>query len=173
MPENRAPHSGASRWELIRDIAVFQLKVGVDALRDLALVPVSLVAGAVDLIRGGERPGKLFYDVLDAGRRTENWINLFGDLDGRRFGQTTGEPDEPLIDSVAARLENLIVEQIKNFVDSPTVNGNNALAAALLVELRKFPRNLPWEGWNYLLVALGHVAENPADSAPTDDKITE
>lgn len=111
MPENRAPHSGASRWELIRDIAVFQLKVGVDALRDLALVPVSLVAGALDLIRGGERPGKLFYDVLDAGRRTENWINLFGDLDGRRFGQTTGEPDEPLIDSVAARLENLIVEQ--------------------------------------------------------------
>ena len=111
MPENRAPHSGASRCELIRDIAVFQLKVGVDALRDLALVPVSLVAGAIDLIRGGERPGKLFYDVLDVGRRTENWINLFGDLDGRRFGQTTGEPDEPLIDSVAARLENLIVEQ--------------------------------------------------------------
>ncbi|MGE4607690.1 MAG: hypothetical protein AAEJ52_13190 [Myxococcota bacterium] len=111
MPENRSPHSGASRWELIRDIAVFQLKVGVDALRDLALVPVSLVAGALDLIRGGERPGKLFYDVLDAGRRTENWINLFGDLDGRRSVQTTGEPDEPLIDSVDARLENLIVEQ--------------------------------------------------------------
>ena len=111
MPENRLPRSGASRWELIRDIAVFQLKVGVDALRDLALVPVSLVAGALDLIRGGERPGKLFYDVLDAGRRTEDWINLFGDLDGRRSGQTTGEPDEPMIDSVVARLENLIVEQ--------------------------------------------------------------
>ena len=111
MGEDHPPPHGATRWELIRDIAVFQLKVGIDALRDLALVPVSLVAGLVDLVSGGDRPGRLFYDVLEAGRRTEDWINLFGDLDNEPTSQKEGQAEEPVIDSVVARLENLIVEQ--------------------------------------------------------------
>ena len=109
MGEDRMPLSRETRWKLIRDIAVFQFKVGVDAVRDLALVPVSLVAGLLDLIGGGERPGRLFYDVLHVGRRTEDWINLFGDLDRDRSNQSDGSHDT--VDSVVARLEDLIVEQ--------------------------------------------------------------
>ena len=42
----------ADRWSLIRDVAVLQLKLIVDGLRDLVLVPASLVAGIISLVSG-------------------------------------------------------------------------------------------------------------------------
>jgi hypothetical protein len=66
------PHG---RWELIRDLVVFQAKLAIDALRDLVLSPVSLIAALVDLIRGEPRPESFFYRVLLAGRRSETWMD--------------------------------------------------------------------------------------------------
>lgn len=94
----------ATRWELIRDLVVLQLKLAVDALRDLVISPVSLVAGVIDLVTGGERPGRLFYSVLDAGRRSERIINLFGEAD-----RASGEPAS--LDALVAHVEKLVVEQ--------------------------------------------------------------
>lgn len=106
MPE--AP----TRWELIRDILVLQLKLAVDALRDLVVSPVSLVAGVVDLLTGGERPGHYFYSVLVAGRRTEQLINLFGDAD-RVVPRSAGDSGAEVasIDALVTRLEKMIAEQ--------------------------------------------------------------
>jgi len=107
------PESSAGRWELIRDLAVFQVKVLLDASRDVALVPVSLVAGFIDLIGGGERPRRLFYDVLALGRRSEDWINLFGEADRLDAGRERAllDPNAPSVDAVVARIEALLVEQ--------------------------------------------------------------
>ena len=41
--ENEAPLTG--RWDLVRDVAVLQVKLIVDGLRDLILLPASLIAG--------------------------------------------------------------------------------------------------------------------------------
>ena len=91
-----------ARWKLIRDVAVFQLRLGLDALRDLVLSPISLIAGIADLLLGGTR----FYAVLAAGRRTEAWINLFGEL------ERTGEGAESAsVDALLERVERLLVEQ--------------------------------------------------------------
>jgi hypothetical protein len=106
-----------NRWELIRDVLVLQLKLAVDALRDLVISPVSLVAGLVDLVQGGERPGRLFYGVLAAGRRSEALINLFGEAgrakpsesSGAERSESSGEPVS--LDAVVARVERMIVEQ--------------------------------------------------------------
>ncbi|MBT8082295.1 MAG: hypothetical protein KJP08_05430 [Gammaproteobacteria bacterium] len=66
---------------LIRDVAVFQFKLVVDGLRDLFLVPISLVAGILSLVTGREgAPGQQFYQVLVAGKQSELWIDLFGAL---------------------------------------------------------------------------------------------
>ena len=40
LPETPPP--AAPRWTLVRDVAVFQVKLLVDGLRDLMLVPASL-----------------------------------------------------------------------------------------------------------------------------------
>jgi hypothetical protein len=92
------------RWRLIRDMLVFQLRLGLDALRDLLLSPISLVAGIADLIFGGTR----FYSVLGAGRRTEAWIHLFGELDR---AETRDAAPPAAVDAIVERMERLIVEQ--------------------------------------------------------------
>ena len=87
---------------------IFQLKLAIDALRDIVLVPVSLVAGIMDLVAGGDRQGENFYHVLRLGRRSERWINLF---------RIAGEPDEddaPSLDSLVGQVERLVVEQAEH-----------------------------------------------------------
>lgn len=82
------------RWRLIRDIAILQVKLLADALRDLLLAPVALIAGLVDLVRPG---AGLFEEALRIGRATDRWINLFGH-------EIRGD-DGGSIDELARRLE--------------------------------------------------------------------
>jgi hypothetical protein len=95
-----------SRWDLIRDLLTFQLKLAVDAFRDVVLVPVSLAAGVLDLVTGGERPGERFYAVIRMGRRTERWINLFGAVEDPE------EHDLASLDALVGQVERRVVEQV-------------------------------------------------------------
>ncbi len=106
--DDNAPY----RWELIRDILVLQVKLIIDGLRDFLLVPVSLVVGLVSLIRGGDRPGTEFYDLLRYGRRTERLINLFGAAD-RVQGATEDAETIPDIDTMVTRVERFLVDEYK------------------------------------------------------------
>lgn len=112
--ENNAPaQQGPDRWTLIRDVAVFQVKVLFDGLRDLLLVPVSLAAGLISLLGGGAgRPGPEFYDLLKLGRRSERWINLFGAAE-HLHGPATDEERFPAedIDQMVSRVESFIVHE--------------------------------------------------------------
>jgi len=68
----------SKRSTLIRNSVVFQLKLMADGFRDLVLLPVSLIATLVGLLRGGDEPEREFLQVINLGRETEEWINLFG-----------------------------------------------------------------------------------------------
>ena len=59
-PEKVEENDGPDRWTLIRDVAVFQVKLLFDGFRDLLLLPVSLVAGILSLIRGEQDPARNF-----------------------------------------------------------------------------------------------------------------
>ncbi len=65
------------RSEVIRDTLVLQLKLIVDGFRDLALMPVCLVASLFGLIKHKNDPGRYLYRVLSYGRLSEKWIGLF------------------------------------------------------------------------------------------------
>jgi len=71
-----------SRLQLLTDVVVFQAKLLVDSLRDVLLSPLSIVAAVVGLLTGGDQPERYFQKVIRFGRRTEVWINLFGEHDG-------------------------------------------------------------------------------------------
>ena len=103
-----------NRWTLIRDIAVFQVKLIVDGLRDLVLVPVSLVAGLISLFKGGAEHGSKFYDLLRVGRRSEHWINLFGAAE-RLHGSAADDAHFPAedIDAMVSRVESFIVDEYR------------------------------------------------------------
>ncbi len=71
--ETRSP-----RAKLIREAAVLQIKLLADGFRDAVLIPVSLVAALIGLLRGGDEPDREYRRVIKLGRRSERWINLFG-----------------------------------------------------------------------------------------------
>jgi hypothetical protein len=66
-----------SRWRLVRDVVVFQIKLGMEALLDLTLIPVSLAAAGLDLLLGNWRNPRWFYAVLRFGERCEHRIDLW------------------------------------------------------------------------------------------------
>jgi hypothetical protein len=113
-------HSASSgdesdRWALIRDIAVLQVKLIVDGLRDLVLVPVSLVAGLISLVKLDTSAGNEFYDLLRLGKKSEHWINLFGAAD-RLPGSERDYirfPDED-IDAMVSRVESFVIDEYRN-----------------------------------------------------------
>lgn len=66
------------RGALIRESVIFQLKLLADGFRDLMLLPISLFATLVGVVRGGDEPDREFRQVIELGRQSEQWINLFG-----------------------------------------------------------------------------------------------
>jgi hypothetical protein len=67
-----------SRWRLMRDVVVFQIKLGMEAALDIMLIPVSLAAAGLDLVLGNWRQPRWFHSVLRFGERCEHWIDLWG-----------------------------------------------------------------------------------------------
>jgi hypothetical protein len=111
LPEKNTHAS--ERWTLVRDIGVLQAKLIVDGLRDLILVPASLIVGIVSLVSGADgRPGHQFYHLLGIGKQSERWINLFGAL---RNAPPDIEHVEPFpdadMDDIVGRLETFVVEE--------------------------------------------------------------
>lgn len=102
------------RWTLVRDIAVLQVKLVVDGLRDFILVPVSLIAGIISLVKGGDEQATEFYDLLRVGRRSERWINLFGAAERVYGPEIDNEPLLPGdIDALVSRVESFVVDEYK------------------------------------------------------------
>ncbi len=94
------------RWVLIRDVLVFQGKLALDALRDVALAPVAIIAAVVGVFLKPANPGHYFYDLMRWGRRTDHFINLFS------AGQDKSERDEFLsVDDLVESLEKVVVAE--------------------------------------------------------------
>ncbi len=96
----------SKRGELVREALVFQLKLMADGLRDLVLLPISLVATLVGLLRGGDEPEREFLQVIEMGRASEKWINLFGSHQAADDSNAIAS-----IDTLFAKLEDTLKQQ--------------------------------------------------------------
>jgi hypothetical protein len=93
---------------------VLQLKLIVDGLRDLVLVPISLVAGVVSLAKSGRGGGTEFYDLLRLGRKSERWINLFGAADNSPSVEDEDvEFSNADIDGLVSRVESFVIDEYR------------------------------------------------------------
>lgn len=97
-----------SRSALFREAAIFQLKLMADGLRDVILLPVSLAAALVGLLRGGGEPDREFRRVMELGRQSEQWINLFGQHHPPPEAGQTGS-----LDQLLERTEAVVLEQVR------------------------------------------------------------
>lgn len=100
MDASRTP--GARRAQVLRDALSFQFKLVLDALRDLVLSPWSLGAAAIDLLRARSHEPEHFYAAIRAGRRTEDWIDLWS---AARTGETGSADERAVVDALIGRLE--------------------------------------------------------------------
>ena len=104
---SEAPTS--KRGALVREAVVFQFKLMADGFRDLVLLPVSMIAAAVGLLRGGDEPEREFNQVLEVGRKSEQWINLFGQHETQQEANAVAS-----IDALIDRLEKTLKEQYRS-----------------------------------------------------------
>ena len=96
----------SKRGELIRNTVVFQLKLMADGFRDLVLLPVSLIATIIGLLRGGDQPDREFQQVIQVGRDSEQWINLFGNHEAPENSNATAS-----IDALFTKVEETLKQQ--------------------------------------------------------------
>ena len=105
----------AARWQLLRDLGVLQVKLLVDGLRDIILVPASLIAGIISIVQSvDDKPGPQFYQLLAWGKESEIWINLFGAVSNspEKIEQPPGFGAQD-IDDIVGRLETFVVDEVK------------------------------------------------------------
>lgn len=121
---NMKNESHSPRIELMREAAVLQLKLLADGLRDAALIPVSLLAALVGLVRGGEEPDREYRQVIKLGRRTERWINLFGHQRPLGNSHPAGS-----LDTVLKQVEDVVTDQYRK--GKTSAEARTAIRAAL------------------------------------------
>jgi hypothetical protein len=103
------PKEPSERWQFLRDVMVFELKMLLDNLRDFALMPLSLAAALCDLMTKGEREGTLFYKVLEWGAHSEEVIDVYSAIE-RRGRKRVVNPTYT-VDAVVTRLEKVLVRE--------------------------------------------------------------
>ncbi len=111
--KSKGPHRvEASRSVVIRDFAIFQVKLLLDAAKDGVLAALSVGALVLDLVSGGGRRPRLFYSVLAMSERFDLWLNLSGAV-SRLEDEQLGEDglfgaSDAGSDSLLGRIEELV-----------------------------------------------------------------
>jgi hypothetical protein len=120
---SRRPHP---RSLILRDVAVLQLKLLIGNVHNFLLMPVCLLAGALDILFKNRRDEALLYKTLAWGRHFEDRIGLYGALEG----DPHNPPEKYSIDAVVARIETAIRQDYENGGTTATMKAaaNKALS---------------------------------------------
>jgi hypothetical protein len=95
-------------WHLLRDLLAFQFKLALDAIRDLMLSPVAIIAVMAGLISRQRDPGKYFHELLRLGHKTDRWINLFSPAD-----RNESEAPDLSSDTYVRKVEDMVINEYK------------------------------------------------------------
>jgi hypothetical protein len=85
---------------LLRDVMRFQVKLWLEAARDVVLSPITLAAAALDFVLIRQQTPRYFRELLKLGRRSEDWIDLWSMVDKGAKGEN--------VDAVLAQIERVV-----------------------------------------------------------------
>ncbi len=125
QPNRRTRHQiQARRSVVLRDFAIFQFKLLLDAAKDGILATLSVGALVIDLLSGGGRRPRLFYSVLALSERFDLWLNLSGAVSRL---ETEELDDEGLFGASEAGSDSLLgrIEEIVRGGDEPRSRRRN------------------------------------------------
>ncbi|MET1255333.1 hypothetical protein [Aliikangiella maris] len=92
----------------LRQLFFFQIKLLFDALRDVLLSPISIVATAADLIEGRRGQNSYFERLMRIGRRSDRHISLFGQDDSVILEKSH------TVDSLLTKVEEIVIKEYQN-----------------------------------------------------------
>ena len=93
----------------VKRLLIFQVKLAVDALRDIILSPVSIFCSVMDSIQDKSGEDSYFERLMIFGRNTEKRINLF-----EHHQKSDLEKKDVSIDSILDSVENVILKEYKD-----------------------------------------------------------
>jgi hypothetical protein len=107
--EKTAESPPPSRFLILRDLAIFGLKVLLDGLKDVVLIQVAAVAAGLDFLFPGKRHGRRFFKVLRTAERFDQWLNLYGAVE-RATAENQGlfEASVAGADNLLGKLESIV-----------------------------------------------------------------
>lgn len=88
-------------WPQVRRFLVFQIKLYLDAVRDVLFSFLAIGALLLDLVQQNHGNESVFAKLLRLGRRSESMINLFNEYDGSAGSEVNVDS---LINEVEERL---------------------------------------------------------------------
>lgn len=107
-----------SRLQLLVNLSIFQLKLLMDGIRDILLVPIALGCGLFGIVFGGDHPDRWFNQLLQFGQRSDRFINLFNQHNNSKT------EDQLTSDEMLAPYREKLVNQAQN---SPLATKANEL----------------------------------------------
>lgn len=99
-----------TRWIVLRDLLIFQVKLVLDGAKDIVLAPLAFLAAALDIAFPDGAPGHRLYAVMRIGESFDRWLSLFAAAqkadayDDGLFGASRAGSD-----SLLGRLEQLVL----------------------------------------------------------------
>lgn len=88
MTASPGDHDRPSRFTILRDLLVFQVKLWFEGMKDIALMPLSIGAAVIDILFRRTTGQGTLYALMRAGDRFEEWVNLYGALEQRSEGDS-------------------------------------------------------------------------------------
>lgn len=77
-----APNRDA-RWQFIRDVAVFEMKLALNNLHNFFQIPLTIAVAAFDLVVKGRTEGERFYKLVEVGRTIDDSIDIYSIINHR------------------------------------------------------------------------------------------
>lgn len=95
-PESPSVVSG-----LAREVLLLQVKLFIEALRDLVISPITMAAALLDVVLSKHQPPRYFHAVLRLGERSDGWIDVWSA--GRKSPAQPGS-----VDALLANVEDIV-----------------------------------------------------------------
>src|ERR1700754_1191772 len=104
-PPPPAPVNNADqRWQFIRDVGVFELKLALNNLHNFFQIPLTMAVAVFDLVAGGKVQGERFYKLVEMGRTIDDSIDIYSIVAHRERKLN----QDYTVDAVVNKLEDVI-----------------------------------------------------------------
>jgi len=92
------------RGPAVRQLVMFQIKLALDGLKDMVLLPASLIFGIVSIFTDSKNPASGLHTTMRWGRKFDDYVGLYSAI---------GEHDSSQLDGQLERTEMKVRERAK------------------------------------------------------------